>query len=70
MPPEVVANALDLLSELSLKLYEAGDALLRLADGNSLSEITLIVAGASIDEIGAGDNGVISALRFSVSPNF
>jgi hypothetical protein len=45
-----------------------------LADGNSLedslSAITSIVEIVSMDGMREGDDGVISALKFSVSPNF
>ena len=73
LPPEETAKALEPLSELLLK-DETGDERLRLADEisleDSLSAITSIVALDSTDGMREGDDGVIAALKFSVSPNF
>ena len=81
LPPEVTAKALELRSELpDLELNELAefkDGLLGLADSNSLvdsvsaiaSIVTSIVVVLSTGDTREGDDGVISAQRFSVSPN-
>jgi hypothetical protein len=66
-------KALEPLSELLLN-EETGDERLCLADEifleDSLSAITSIVVVDSTDGMREGDDGVIAALKFSISPNF